>query len=82
MAALGPFCREEPFRTGVAVTTSDSTVYSPPLDALYVGGAGNLAVTGVDGVNYTLNGALAGATYNIQVQRSWRPARRRPTSSR
>ena len=69
MAAFGPFCREEPFRTGVAVTPSDSTVYAPPLDALYVGGTGNLALTGVDGASYTLNGALAGTVYNIQVQK-------------
>jgi len=67
MPALGPFCREEPFRAGVAVTPSDATVYAPPLDALYVGGAGNLALVGVDGASFTLNGALAGAIYNVQA---------------
>jgi hypothetical protein len=69
MAALGPFCREEPFRAGVALTPSDSTVYTPPLDALFVGGAGNLALTGVDGASYTLNGALAGTLYNISASK-------------
>jgi len=67
MSALGSFCREEPFRAGVVVTPSDGTVYTPPLDALYVGGAGNLTLTGVDGASYTLNGALAGTVYNVQV---------------
>jgi hypothetical protein len=67
MSALGPFCREEPFRQGVAVTPSDATHYTPPLDALYVGGAGNLSVTGVDGASYTLSGALAGTIYNLQI---------------
>ena len=67
MSALGPFCREEPFRAGVAVTPSDATLYTPPLDALYVGGGGNLALTGVDGASYTLNAVLAGTIYNIQV---------------
>lgn len=67
MSALGPFCREEPFRTGAAVTPSDATVYTPPLDALYVGGAGNLALVGVDGASYTLNGVLAGTLYNVQA---------------
>lgn len=28
----------------VVVTKSDTTIYSPPLSALYVGGAGNVAV--------------------------------------
>ena len=67
MPSLGSFCREEPFRAGVAVTPSDATVYAPPLDALYVGGAGNVSVVGVDGASFTLNGALAGTIYNVQV---------------
>ena len=67
MSALGPFCREEPFRAGIAVVPSDATVYTPPLDALYVGGAGNLSVTGVDGASYTLSGVTAGRIYNLQV---------------
>ncbi|MBV8834899.1 MAG: hypothetical protein JO000_00040 [Alphaproteobacteria bacterium] len=67
MPALGPFCREEPFRSGSAVTPSDATVYLPPLDALYVGGGGNLALVGVDGASYTLSGVLAGTIYNVQA---------------
>lgn len=35
---------ERPARTTLTVTASDSTVYDPPLKALYVGGAGDLAV--------------------------------------
>lgn len=33
-----------PARDAVAVTKSDSTTYSPPFRALWVGGAGNVAV--------------------------------------
>jgi len=32
------------FGNMVAITKSDSTVYSPPLQAIYVGGAGDVAV--------------------------------------
>ena len=67
MSALGSFRREEPFRAGAAVTPSDATVYTPPLDALYVGGTGNLALVGADGASFTLNGALGGTIYNVQV---------------
>lgn len=38
-----------------AITVSDVTVYSPPLEAIYVGGAGNVTVitSGGDTVTFT-----------------------------
>jgi len=58
---------EEPWRKGVAVTPNDSNTLTPPSDAIYVGTAGNVVVTGINGADYTLTGALAGAVYNISV---------------
>lgn len=40
-------------RNHAAVTKSDATVYTPPFDALYVGGAGDVAVKDRDGTNAT-----------------------------
>ncbi len=37
------------FQDAIAVTKSDSTRYDPPLDAIYVGGTGNLAVETLGG---------------------------------
>lgn len=40
-------------RNQVAVTKSDATVYTPPLDALYVGGAGDVVTKDKDGTSAT-----------------------------
>jgi hypothetical protein len=53
---------------GVAVTPSDSTIL-PNIRALFVGGAGNVAVTFNDGSAVTLTGVLAGSLLPIQVQK-------------
>lgn len=45
----------------VAVTLSDSTVYSPPLDALYVGSGGNVAVKTAAGTTVTFTGVVTGS---------------------
>ena len=45
----------------VAITPSDTTIYDPPLKALWIGGAGNVATgAGDDTAAVTLAGANAG----------------------
>lgn len=44
---------ESQARTWAAVTTSDSTVYDPTPKGLFIGGAGNIALMGDDGVSVT-----------------------------
>lgn len=55
-------------RGGAAVTPSDSTIL-PGVRGLYVGGAGNLAVTFNDDTTATLVGVLAGQIYPLQVKK-------------
>ena len=50
-----------PGGTHVSVTASDSTTYDPPLSFLYVGGAGNVAITDKDGTTVTWVGLAAGS---------------------
>ena len=49
----------------VAVTTSDSTTYNPPLCGLYVGGAGNVTVKGRSGVAVAFANVPAGTVLPI-----------------
>lgn len=44
-----------------AITKSDATTYSPPIRVLYVGGAGDVAVTTVQGDVVTFSALAAGA---------------------
>lgn len=44
-----------------AITTSDSTTYNPAIRALYVGGAGNVAITTSQGDVVTLTAVPVGA---------------------
>jgi len=54
--------------SSVAITKSDSTVYDPPLLAIWVGGAGNVVVrTFADQTTVTLVGATAGQMIPICV---------------
>ena len=55
-----------PYRSAVAVTTSDATII-PTTDALYVGGAGNIAVTMKNGDTVTFTGVPVGTTLPIAV---------------
>ncbi len=50
---------------GAAITPHDSTAVD--FSAIYVGGAGNIAVTLFDGSDVTLNGALVGTIYHLRV---------------
>lgn len=56
---------QTPYKRAVAVTASDSTVLRPTR-AVYVGGAGALAVT-INGVNVTFAAVPAGTTLPISV---------------
>ena len=47
-------------RDAEAVTPSDDTVFDPVFDALWVGGAGNVAITTPEGTVVTLEGVAAG----------------------
>ena len=56
----------------IAITKSDSTEYTPKnggyLDALYVGGAGDVTVKTVGGTTVAFVGAVAGSIIPIQCQ--------------
>lgn len=54
-----------PAGRGAAVTTSDSTTYDPPPRALWIGGAGTLALVGQDDVAFTLTAVPAGALLSV-----------------
>lgn len=57
----------------IAITKSDVTTYEPSntgyLDALYVGGGGDVAVVTVAGTTVTFVGALAGSILPIQCKK-------------
>lgn len=56
--------------TGISVTPSDSTDLSIGFSrAIFVGGAGNLAVTMIDGTALTFTGVVAGSILPIAVTR-------------
>ena len=52
-----------------ALTKSDTTTYTAPFDAVYVGGAGDVAVRTSKGTTITFSGATAGSTIPIQFDR-------------
>ncbi len=54
---------------GYPITKSDSTVLEPPTRAVWVGGAGNLAVQYFDGSSDTLNAVPAGTLLPIRVKK-------------
>ena len=62
---MGQLSESGPATGGIAITASDSTTYDPPLRGVFVGGAGNLNVTGVDGVAVLFTGVVAGSIIPI-----------------
>lgn len=54
-----------PARGGVAPTLSDSANEATPFRGIFVGGAGNISMVGLDGAAFTLTGVLAGVVYQI-----------------
>lgn len=57
-----------PYRSAVAVTTSDSTNI-PTTDALFIGGAGNVAVTTVNGDVVTFTAVPVGTILPVAASR-------------
>lgn len=53
-------------RYAQALTKSDTTTYQPPMDALYVGGAGAAAVVTEDGQTVTFSGLAAGSILPVR----------------
>lgn len=58
-----------PLGGGFAITKSDSTVLAQPTRAVWVGGAGNLAVRYLDGTTDTLMSVPAGVMLPIRVDK-------------
>lgn len=60
-------------RSAVAVTKSDTTIYDNsaggPFQALWIGGAGNVAVRDLTGVVNTFAGCAAGGVVPIQCDK-------------
>lgn len=58
------------YRSGAAITPHDSTdIAGGVVNAIYVGGAGNLVVVDQTNVAYTLTGVLVGQVYPVVARR-------------
>lgn len=60
---------DSPAEHGAAVTPNDSTDLATTARALWIGGAGNVAVTTAGGSSITLTGAAAGTIIPVRVSR-------------
>ncbi len=60
-----------PATRAVAVTTSDDDDLADNASSLWIGGAGNVKVTTVEGDEVTFNGCAAGSVLPVQVSRVW-----------
>lgn len=59
-----------PFNNAVAITASDSTVYSPPLKAIYVGGVGDLTLDFYGaGTNIVIKAPPVGTLLRVVVRK-------------
>lgn len=58
-----------PATKGYAITEHDTTVLSPTPRALWVGGAGDLTLTGLDDVDFVLVGVAAGSLIPVMVKK-------------
>ena len=65
MAQAGQLTNQQPYSKVTAITTSDATTYSPPLDGFVVGGAGNVAIVDLAGNTVTLTAVIIGQIYSI-----------------
>lgn len=58
---------EAPAQSAAAITPSDSQPLANATRAIYIGGAGNLSVSMVDGSSVTLTGLVAGMIYPLRL---------------
>jgi hypothetical protein len=59
---------QPPLRNALAVTPSDATIFSPNLQAFYVGGAGTVVLVTPGGHTVTLTAPIVGTVYYIQCK--------------
>ncbi|TMI98469.1 MAG: hypothetical protein E6G97_25945 [Alphaproteobacteria bacterium] len=59
---------DSPYEGGFAITKSDATVFAQPTRGVWVGGAGDLAVTYLDGTTDILQSVPAGTMLRIRVK--------------
>jgi hypothetical protein len=57
------------YDNATSVTTSDTTVVSPPYDAFMVSVAGNVAVRMTTGTVITFTGCLVGTVYPMRIDK-------------
>ena len=57
--------------TFYAITQSDTLDQSPIINAIHVGGAGDVKVTGVDGVTVVFKAMAAGSILPVKARRVW-----------
>ena len=69
MAASGGLTKMVPGRNAETITKSDTVNLSQPSRAIWVGGAGNIAVEMLDGVTQVFEGVVAGSLLPLQVTR-------------
>jgi hypothetical protein len=69
---MGNFARgaKSVANTAQSITPADSDL-ATPVEALWVGGSGNIKITTLDGSVVTLVGAIAGSLIPIAVKRVW-----------
>ena len=69
MAASGGLNKMVPGRNAETITKSDTVNLSQPSRAIWVGGAGNIAVEMLEGGTQVFEGVVAGSLLPLQVTR-------------
>lgn len=68
MALDGQLINPQPYGRLIPVTKSDVTVYDPPLDGLWVGGTGAVAVVDMTGASVTITSIPDGQLLPFKVR--------------
>ncbi len=68
MAQNGIFVNAQPYEKAQVITKSDATVYTPPLDGLYVGGTGHVNIVTAAGQTVLISAIPAGAFIPIKCK--------------